>query len=52
MKNLTDLYEQIKDFADNHPMVNEFLLVGSEEEIESITFNYRTLILMPFGSNT
>lgn len=51
MKNLTDLYEQIKDFADNHPMVNEFLLVGSEEEIESLTFNYRSLILMPSGSN-
>ena len=51
MKNLTDLYEQIKDFADNHPMVNEFVLVGTEEELESIEFSYRSLVLIPSGSN-
>ena len=51
MKNLTDLYEQIKEFADNHPMVNEFVLVGSEEELQNREFNYRSLILMPSGSN-
>jgi len=51
MKNLTDLYEQIKEFAENHPMVNEFVLVGSEEELQNREFNYRSLILMPSGSN-
>lgn len=51
MKNLTDLYEQIKAFADNHPMVNQFLLVGSEEELQNLEYDYRTLILIPSGSN-
>lgn len=51
MKNLTDLYEQIKAFADNHPMVNQFILVGSEEELQNLEYEYRSLILIPSGSN-
>lgn len=51
MKNLTDLYEQIKEFATNHPMVNEFVLVGDENELQNREFNYRSLVLIPSGSN-
>lgn len=51
MKNLTDLYEQIKAFADGHPMVNQFILVGSEEELQNLEYEYRSLILIPSGSN-
>lgn len=51
MKNLTDLYEQIKEFADNHPMVNQFTLVGDESELQGMEFEYRSLNLIPSGSN-
>lgn len=51
MNNLTELYEQIKSFADNHLMVNEFIMVASEEELQEYDFNYRTLVLIPSSSN-
>jgi hypothetical protein len=51
MKNLTDLYEQIKEFADNHPMVSQFTLVGDESELQGMEFEYRSLVLIPSGSN-
>lgn len=51
MNNLTRLYSDIKDFADSHNMVNQFMLVGSEDEINTREFNYRTLIMIPLEAN-
>lgn len=51
MKTLYDLYDKVKTFADNHPLVNEFVLVSSEEELESKEFEFRSLVLMPTRSN-
>lgn len=51
MNNLTELYEEIKSFADNHLMVNEFIMAASEEELQEYDFNYRTMVLIPSSSN-
>jgi hypothetical protein len=51
MNNLKNLYEAIKDFGERHEMVNEVLLVKSEDELEGREFNYRTLIFMPIEAN-
>lgn len=51
MNNLTELYKQIKSFADNHKMVNEFVFVASEDELQGREFNYRTLVIIPSTSN-
>ena len=51
MNSLTELYKTIKEFSESHNMVNEFLLLGSEEEINSIEFNYRSLIMIPLEAN-
>lgn len=51
MNNLTRLYNDIKAFADSHGMVNQFLLVGSEDEINQKEFEYRTLIMIPLEAN-
>jgi hypothetical protein len=32
-------------------MINQFLFVGSEEEIEAVEFSYRTFIMIPSSSN-
>lgn len=51
MNNLTRLYSKIKAFADSHNMVNEFVLVGSEDDLSNRTFNYRALIMLPLEAN-
>ena len=51
MNSLTELYKKIKDFSDAHYMVNEFLLVGSENDINNIELNYRSLIMLPLEAN-
>ena len=51
MNNLSRLYTSIKGFADSHNMVNEFILVGSEEEVSKLTLQYRTLVLIPLEAN-
>ena len=51
MNNLVRLYNYIKTFSDNHQMVNEFVMVGSEDEINQREFDYRTLIMMPLQAN-
>jgi hypothetical protein len=51
MNNLTDLYNEIKSFAEGHLMVNEFIFAASEEELQQYDFNYRSLILIPSSSN-
>ena len=51
MNNLTSFYNKIKEFADEHNMINEFMLLGSMNEIGSRDYNYRTLIMIPSSSN-
>jgi len=51
MNNLVRLYNDIKTFSEDHKMVNEFVMVGSEDEINQREFNYRTLIMMPLEAN-
>ena len=47
MKTLSDLYQEVKAFAENHPLVNEFVIVGDESELEGREFEFRSLVLMP-----
>ena len=51
MNNLRGIYEAIKDFGESHRMINEVLLVKSEEELEGREFNYRTMVMMPLEAN-
>jgi len=32
-------------------MVNEFILVGSESDIQNLEFNYRSLVMIPLEAN-
>lgn len=51
MNNLTDFYGVLKDFCNDHHMINEFLFLGSEQDLENREFNYRTAIFIPSKSN-
>jgi hypothetical protein len=51
MTNLSGFYDVVKAFAADHDMINQFLFVGSEEEIEAVEFSYRTFIMIPSSSN-
>ena len=51
MNNLTSLYKTIKTFAEGNNMVNQFLLVGSEDELNQREFDYRTLVMLPLEAN-
>ena len=51
MTNLSDFYDLVKGFADDHDMVNQFLFIGSEEELDMIEFDYKTFIMIPANSN-
>lgn len=51
MNNLTQLYQQIKGFAEDHLMINEFMLVSSEDELSQREFNYRAMIMLPLEAN-
>lgn len=51
MNNLREIYSKIKYFADEHKMVNQFIMVSSEGELENREFDYRSLIIVPSSSN-
>lgn len=51
MNNLTELYGEIKSFADNHNMVNQFIMTASEDDLQQYDFNYRTMVMIPSSSN-
>lgn len=51
MNNLTQLYRQIKGFAEDHLMINEFILVSSEDELAQRELNYRAMIMLPLEAN-
>ena len=51
MNNLSDFYQLIKEFCADHNMINQFLFLGSEEDLQNREFNYRRVILIPSKSN-
>lgn len=51
MNNLTELYNNIKDFAESHNMVNEFFLARDDKDLRNREFNYRTIAMMPLEAN-
>jgi hypothetical protein len=51
MNNLVEFYEFVKDFAERHMMVNEFKVLGNEEELENIDPGPRVLVLIPLSSD-
>lgn len=51
MNNLRGIYEAVKDFGERHEMVNEVILVKSEDELEGREFNYRSMVMMPLEAN-
>jgi len=51
MNNLTELYREIKSFADNHNMVNQFIMTASEDDLQQYDFDYRTMVMIPSSSN-
>jgi hypothetical protein len=51
MNNLLSFYEKIKQFCDDYHMINEFLLLGSPDEVRSREFNYRSFIMIPSNSS-
>lgn len=51
MNNLRGIYDSLKDFGERHEMINEVILVKSEQELEGMEFNYRTMVMMPLEAN-
>ena len=51
MNNLTQLYQKIKAFADDHGMINEFILVSSEDELSKKDISYRAMVMLPLEAN-
>jgi len=51
MNNLYDIYSILKDFADNHNMVNEFVYAKSSDELDNLEYDYRSIIIMPLEAN-
>ena len=51
MNNLSDFYHLIKEFCTDHNMINQFLFLGSEEDLQNREFNYRSVVLIPSKSN-
>lgn len=51
MNNLTSFYNLIKDFCNDHRMINEFIMLGSADDLDGREFDYRTFIMIPSSSN-
>lgn len=51
MNNLVEFYQFVKDFADRHMMVNEFRVLGNEDELESLDPGPRVLVMIPLSSD-
>ncbi len=51
MNNFSSLYNVVKSFGELHNMINEVVLVNSEEELDYREFNYRSMIVMPLEAN-
>ena len=51
MNNLLQFYDSTSAFAESHRMIAEFGVLGSEEEIGSVDFDYRSMQLVVSSSN-
>lgn len=51
MNNLMELYDLTKSFAEKHRMVNEFGVIGSEEELSTKDYEYRSMQLLVQKAN-
>lgn len=51
MNSLYDTYNLIKEFAEGHNMINEFRYVKTEQELQHLEFEYRSMIVMPLEAN-
>ena len=51
MNNLTQLYQEIKGFAESHLMINEFILISSEDELAQREIDYRSMVMLPLEAN-
>ena len=51
MNNLTELYNKVKSFADNHNMVTGFFVAQGESDIANREFDYKQLIITPQIAN-
>lgn len=51
MTNLTSFYKLIKDFCNDHRMINEFIMLGSADDLDGREFDYRTFVMIPSSSN-
>jgi hypothetical protein len=51
MNNLLQFYDSTSAFAESHRMISEFGVLGSEEEIGSVEFDYRSMQLVVSSSN-
>ena len=51
MNNLYDTYNVIKEFAETHNMINEFVYVRSEQELQDLEFDYRSMVVIPLEAN-
>ena len=51
MNNLTQLYQEIKGFAESHLMINEFILISSEDELAQREIEYRSMVMLPLEAN-
>lgn len=46
-----ELYDVTKSFAEKHRMINEFGVLGSEDELASMDYEYRSMQLLVQKSN-
>lgn len=51
MNDLRTFYKKVKDFCADHNMINEFILLNSESDLESRELEYRTFIMIPSSAN-
>ena len=51
MNNLYDIYTILKGFADDHNMINEFVYAKSEDDLNNLEFDYRSIILITLEAN-
>ena len=51
MNNFSSLYNVVKSFGQLHNMINEVVLVNSEDELDNREFNYRSMVIMPLEAN-
>lgn len=50
MTELRNVIDEILKFGDEHRMINEVLIVADEDEYASLTFKYRSLLLVVDGA--